>query len=243
MLDNDIRQTIVQVQQGQESLREGTIKKYIPFILKAASRTCKRYVRYGVDDEVSIALMAFNEAITKYDTNQNGSFFSFAENVIRRRIIDYFRKNKTYSKEIPLSLITEEHSEQEYSVLFDKMTWEKVKELHFEEEINDMRRQEILAYQRKLGEYGITLNELVQISPKHHDARCTAFKIAKIICHDENLLTYLQTKKALPLKDLEEKVAVSRKTMERQRKYIIALSIIMMNRFYFLEEYLNGLKG
>lgn len=245
MLGEDIRHIIDHVQQGQERLREGTIKKYLPFILRVTSRTCKRYVRFGVDDEVSIAVIAFNEAINKYDASKSGAFFSYAENVINRRIIDYFRKNKNYSKEIPFTTLMQDSGEADgnYYIQIDKMTWDKANEIHFQEEINRMRREEIIAYQKELNNYGITLKELVEISPKHHDARCTAYHVARIICEDEEHLIYLKKRKSLPLKQLEKKVSVSRKTLERQRKYIIALSIIMMSGYYFLEGYLDGMKG
>jgi len=52
-----------------------------------------RYVAYGQDDELSIALMAFVEAIRSYDVSK-GNFLSFSQNVIKRRIIDYYRKEK-----------------------------------------------------------------------------------------------------------------------------------------------------
>ncbi len=48
-------------------------------------------MEYGIDEELSIALMAFNEAIDGYDTSK-GSFLSFAKLVINRRLIDYLRK-------------------------------------------------------------------------------------------------------------------------------------------------------
>ncbi|KAF0201059.1 MAG: hypothetical protein FD167_5717, partial [bacterium] len=41
----------------------------------------------------------------------------------------------------------------------------------------------------------------------------------------------------------ELEVKVSRKTLERQRKYIIALAVILTGEYYFLDEYVEGLKG
>ena len=66
LLDLEINRGILLVQQGKEEARENLIKKYLPFIFKVTARTCKRFV-YWEDDEVSVALLAFNEALNKYD--------------------------------------------------------------------------------------------------------------------------------------------------------------------------------
>lgn len=243
MLDDNLRQTIIEVQQGHEQQREEIIQRYLPFILKVTSQSCKRFVRLGVDDEVSVALIAFNEALDKYDCNQNASFFAFSEVVIKRRIIDYFRKKKREAREIPWSVMEDENNSQDSSHQLDKITSDKAFERAYEEETNEMRRQEILEYQRQLQQYGITIQDLVAASPKHQDARQAAFQVARLIYRNKAFQDYLKRTKSLPLKDLEPEVKVSRKTLERQRKYIIALTVILTGEFYYLQEYLRGLGG
>lgn len=242
MLD-DLRQVIARVQQGQGSSREEIIQRYLPFILKVTSQLCKRYVKLGVDDEVSIALMAFNEALDKYDLGQNTSFFAFAESVIKRRIIDYFRKKNKENKEIPWSAMVQDENDQDAAYQIDRLTWDQACSHQFEEEIKVMRRDEILEYQKQLQYYGITLQDLVEASPKHQDARINAFEVARHIYENERFCKHLQKTKALPMKELETEVKVSRKTLERQRKYIIAITVILTGQFYFLKDYLEGLKG
>ena len=242
MLDVDLRQAVAQVQQGQENLRDELVKKYLPFILKTTSQSCKRFVRLGVDDEVSIALIAFDEALDKYDSAQNTSFFYFAEAVINRRIIDYFRKKNRENREIPWSSINQDEQGEETAYQLDRLTWEKAKSIHFEKEAAQLRHDEIMEYQKELTSYGLTLRELVEVSPKHQDARKSAYEIARLISENEQFSAHLRKTKTLPLKDLERVASISRKTLERQRKYIIALTIILIGRFYFLDEYLEGLK-
>ena len=242
MLDVEVRQAITRVQQGQDNLRDDLVKKYLPFILKVTSQSCKRFVRFGVDDEVSIALMAFDEALNKYDCSQNTSFFSFAEAVIKRRLIDYFRKTGRENREIPWSSIGHDEDGLETTFRLNKLTWDKAKEIHYEKEITVLRRDEILEYQKELKYYGISMQDLVEASPKHQDARKSAYEIASIISENEQFRTHLKRTKTLPLKELELIARISRKTLERQRKYIIALAVILTGRFYFLDEYLEGLK-
>ncbi len=243
MLDQDIRQAVAHVQQGHDDVREKLLKEYQPFVLKVTSKFCKRYVQLGVDDEASIALIAFNEALDKYRGEYNASFLIFAQTVIKRRMIDYFRKQEQGNREIPWSSIGREEAQREENGQFEKITWKTSYDQYIEEDINQLRRAEIVEFQTELRKYGISMQDLIKVSPKHQDARVNAYKVARIICNNELYSKYLLETKGLPLKHLEKEVNVSRKTLERQRKYIIALSIIILGRYYFLEEYLEGLKG
>lgn len=244
LLDLEINRDILLVQHGHEEVREKLIKKYLPFILKVTARTCKRFVRLEEDDEVSVALIAFNEALDKYDSQQKASFFTFAETVIKRRIIDYFRKFRQEQQGIPWSALTRDgDAEESNEVQLDKLTWKEVVEKHYEQETSEMRREEIQEYAKLLGQYGIKFWDLVEGSPKHRDARITAYQVAALICEKESFRTHLQKTGTLPLKELEKEVKISRKTLERQRKYIIALVVIILGEFYFLQDYLESMKG
>lgn len=239
----DMIQKIRNIQQGHDQCREDLIQRYLPFVLKVTSQTCKRFVRMGIDDEVSIALIAFNEALDKYNCIQGASFFSFAEAVIRRRLIDYFRKSQRDNKEIAWSAMEEESEGQDSNYKLDKLMGEKSHTELMDRETNEMRKMEIFDYQKKLGGFGITLKDLVAVSPKHRDARISAFQIAQLIYQNTHYRQYLEKHKTLPLKDLEQEVKVSRKTIERQRKYIIALTVVLMGEYYCLQEYLRGMRG
>jgi RNA polymerase sigma factor len=50
----------------------------------------------------------------------------------------------------------------------------------------------------------------------------------------------LYAKKRLPIKELERHVHISRKTIERNRKYIIAIAIILSGEFHYLQDYIKG---
>ncbi len=243
LLDLEISQDILLVQQGKDEVRDRLIKRYFPFILKVTARTCKRFVRVGEDEEISVALIAFNEALDKYNTKRNSSFFLFAETVIRRRIIDYFRKTQQGVQDLPWSSLIHDGEEEDAEVRLDKLTWKEATERYYEKEVTEIRREEIREYSGKLKEFGIEFQDLVKVSPKHRDARMTAYRVARLICEKESYRLFLQRTKTLPLKELETEVVVSRKTLERQRKYIIALAVIIMGKFYYLQDYLDSMKG
>ncbi|MBC9785665.1 RNA polymerase sigma factor SigI [Heliobacterium chlorum] len=230
---------LVRAQEGDTLSREALIKKFTPFIMRVTSQTSGRYVRLGSDDEASIALIAFDEAITSYRNEKCVSFLSFAETVIRRRLIDYFRKATRSQKEIPLSSFEYDSEDESGEDTANRMEVRQAKEAYQIENESTDRRDEIIHYNRLLQEYGISFSELVDLAPKHEDARCRAIQVAKMIADNPQYREYLKLKGSLPLKELERDVDVSRKTLERQRKYIIAVTVIFMENLEHLKGYID----
>lgn len=227
---------VVQAKEGNAQIREQLLQDYRPFYLRVASGSCRKYLVLGRDDEASIAMIAFNEAIDSYNVDGGASFLSFAEIVIKRRMVDYFRRQSKRADEIPLSSF--EREDQEDNVMQRIESKEAQAVLQIQEETEE-RREEIFRLDQLLSHYGIRFSDLVKISPKHQDARDRALQVANLLAGEPELLAYLTTKKSLPLKELETKVEVSRKTLERQRKYIIALTLVLIGDFYYLRDYLN----
>lgn len=234
----DSEELITEARKGNHWAREELIKKFTPFVLKVTSKVSGRYVRLGEDDEVSIGLMAFNEAIDCYDSTKNMAFLSFVETVMRRRLIDYYRKELPNLKNVPLSTFESDDDDNRENILYH-IEAKQSNLIHTEGNLAAERKEEILAYNRELQEYGISFAELVEISPKHEDARLRAMEVAGLIAQDREMAAYLKRKKELPLKVLSDRVDISRKTLERQRKYIIAVALILINDFGHLKQYVQ----
>ncbi|GGH75239.1 RNA polymerase sigma factor [Pullulanibacillus pueri] len=230
-----LEERIQLIQIGDEHLRDKIIKVYQPFIKKVVSKVCNRFIDHSMD-EYSIGLFAFNEAINQYKTGQGSKFLTFADMVIRRRIIDYIRKESRRNKAIHLvHTEIEDDTQQEESFIEQKAAIE-----YFEEQKQITERlEQIEAYEEMLKDYGITFKSLSKHCPKHIDARENAKKIANILVSNQALVSYLKEKKQLPIKELLQYVSCSRKTIERNRKYIIALSLIYLGGFYALQPYVE----
>lgn len=196
------------------SEREKLIVEYTPFIIKQLSLFTKKYIDEKNSDELSIGLIAFNEAIDSFD-NTKGSFLSFSSLLIKRRLIDFVRQNQQNT--IPLELYIEKSTDYEA----------------------ENRKLEMISFVNLLSLYNISLDDLIKQSPKHADTRKIATKIAYSICENEYLLEYLKSKRNLPIKDLVNILKVSRKTIEKHRKYIIALVIIISEDLPILKQYIN----
>jgi RNA polymerase sigma factor len=223
------------IQGGNEQLLNTVINDYKPFIKKTVSSVCKRYI-YESDDEFSIGLIAFNDALLKYNHDRGSSIISFAEVIIKRKVIDYIRKNGKY-QDISMDRSLIEDDEDSSNLTVEQMV--SIDEFEKQKEI-DKRREEIIDFKHHLSEYNLSFNDLVEQSPKHEDARINAIEIAETVVTSIDLLSYLKEKKRLPIKKLENQVNVSRKTIERNRKYIIAISLIMSGNYMYLKDYLKG---
>lgn len=240
MLENiPLEQLVLSAQNGDQPTQDYLLERYKPFIATTVSEVCKRYIDAEKDDEFSIGLVAFNEAIFAYSPDKGSSFLSFAKTVIKRRVIDYIRSNSQNVQTV--SLEANFHVDDQDDENENTLEYHAAKEIYDEKAEASMRREEILAYRDKLKEYNLTLKELTEVSPKHRDARDSAVRCARILYNDPELREYVQQKKRLPLKKLVEKVDVSKKTLERNRKFILAIFIIFSEDYIYLKDYLKGI--
>jgi RNA polymerase sigma factor len=224
------------IQDGDLRLRNQFIADYQPFVAKVTSRFCKRYIDPAKDDEFSIALAAFNEAINQFSAPMGKSFLGFAETVIRRRLIDYLRKEQRFRGQIPYSSFDQE--DEENNIINPIEIHQAIE--HFEKQKGlEERRSEIAEFSRSLAEFEISFVELTEHSPKHDDSRQMLFHIGKQFSQDADLMSTLLVKKQLPIKELLERVEVSRKTLERNRKFLIAIALIYQGPYPYLRDYLQ----
>lgn len=223
-------------QEGDEIARNELIQSYVPFVLKVASQTSRRYINREQDDEFSVALLAMNEAIDRFDRERKMNFLGFAETIIRRRLIDYFRSQKSRQRDVPWT---------EFDIVDDEdnvINYVEVKtsvEAFADSEEQVQRQLEIAEYATLLNQFGLNFDDLVDLSPKHADARQNAMDVAKLVVENPELCAHVFERRSLPLKQLEKLAGVSRKTMERQRKYILAIVLLLHGDFQNLKSYIS----
>lgn len=211
-------------QQGDKTAIDDIYERVMPFCLKVAAKTCSKYI-HEVDEEASIARLAIWEALDKYDEDK-GNILYFLGTVIRNRIIDFKRSQK--SKKFF------------FFSFFDKPETKEVLQDQdfFEEIVEDMaRKQDIERYKQILSRFNIDFLELISCSPKHEKTRAESQKIAGLIVNNQELSTYLLQKKLLPIKELEKRYSINRKTVDRYRKYIIASVLIHVYNLSCLKEF------
>jgi RNA polymerase sigma factor len=229
-----LEKTAEEIQKGKKELVNQVLEDYKPFVKKVVSSVCKRYI-YESDDEFSVGLIAFHDAIYKYNSERGASFLSFSEVIIKRKVIDYIRMNGRHQT-ISMETSFENEEGESRNIMTETLSMDQ----YNRGKVVSDRKEEISAFSKELKKYSLSFDDLVKNSPKHEDARINAISIAGKIVSTPSFLEYLQDKKRLPIKRLEKEVGFSRKTIERNRKYIIAITIIIMGDFYYLKDYLKG---
>ena len=222
---------------GDAGLISNFIEEYKPFIAARVEKIVGRYVKYGEDDELSIGLMAFEEAIRCFDIDK-GNFLRFAENVIHRRLIDYMRKESKYSSNIQLYRDMGSTRDEDEEVSEEIGTQESIR-VYTEAEINEYRRLEILELSKELKKAGISFSDLSEVSPKHKETRESYIKAVRTILNNPSMVDTIKKKKYLPVAEVQLASKIPRKTIERGRKYIMALVIIMTGDYRHIQEYIN----
>ena len=230
-----VADSVLAAQGGDQEARERLIAQHTPLVLRVGARVCGHYLQAGRDDEVSVGLMAVNEAVDRYRPDCGASFPAFAELVVRRRLIDHLRRQSA-RKELPFSYFDQADDE---GGQWSPVEFARAQEVDRERRDAVDRRSEVEEFQRLLAPYGITLRDLVRQSPQHQDARQRAVAVARAVAGHPQWGGYLRQHHALPLREMERvaELGVSRKTLERQRKFIIAVAVILMEGLHTLRSY------
>jgi RNA polymerase sigma factor len=227
----DLDNTVKNIKQGDQLAREDFLESCKPFVFRAACKFCKRVLDWGRDDELAIALIAFNEAIDRFREDRGVPFLAFARLVMISRLKDYYRRENRVAA-AGLSLQADSHNNLECA-----RSWEA----YLEEEAFREREEEIKEYEVLLSGYGVSFEDLVKCSPRHRDTRRSLLLAARELADRNQLFSELKAKKKLPLMELEKLTGLSRKTLERGRKYIIAMALLINSRedYLYLSSYLK----
>lgn len=231
-LKKSLEERVEKAKKNQEELNK-LIEEYKPFIASTLQKRTGKYLEYGYDDELTIGMMAFKEAIESYD-KRKGKFLNFAKQVITFRGIDYYRKNEKLKDKVYLQRTYYIENEDISSVILNR----SMEEYQHKNE-NEMRKLEILEYKKELKKWGIEFLELVQASPKQQKLKKTYKDIAQFIVQDQEILNKLISIKRLPLKEIEKSMLIHRKKLERGRIYIIALVIVVIGDYRLIREYIE----
>jgi len=216
---------------ADEHAREQLIQKQQRAILSIASRVSHKYVTTS-DDEWSVALCAFSHAIDTYDL-QKGSFNAYAETVIRRSLIDSFRNNSRFSSEFAVSpeTFSGDTAEADLSGVRLAVVQNSVRAS------DTSLRDEIAALGEQCRAFGFGFADLAHASPKQRQTRSACAAAVGWLLQKPERLGRLFAEKRLPVQALAEETGVSRKVLERYRRYIITAAIVLSGDYPMLSEY------
>jgi RNA polymerase sigma factor len=215
------------------------------WMLRVASETTHRYITDS-DDEWSVALMAFHEAVQSYEEDK-GSFHGLAAMVIRRRIVDYLRTEGRHADELSVTPAAFEDALEEEEAggvnLAVQQRMAEEADAAPDEDTASKARAEIAEMQGILQLYGFSFFDLADASPKAEKTKRSCGRAVRALVASVVLMAQMRLRRLLPIKELSEASGVIRKILERHRKYIIAAAEILDGDFPILAGYLAFVKG
>lgn len=207
------------------------IRTYIPFIRSEASKLLSGGCTEQ-DDEFSIAMIAFHEAIQGY-SRERGAFLSYASMLIRSRLIDYQRREQRHRGHLSLYEENGEDGQPLLEQLADKSD-------HYEESVNlAATRQEIEELSAVMARFGVTFTDVSENSPKQERTLKSCAAAIRYAAENQAVLDELLKTKKLPIAQLVNGSGTERKTLERHRKYVLAMLLIQTNGYEIIRGHLH----
>lgn len=221
------------VLRAKDSIKEAEnlIKKYKNFILAEASKASGKSVTES-HDEFSIGMLAFHEAIGAYE-EARGKFIAFAGTVIKNRIIDFYRAEKRHRGHASI------HHEDEDGLSLEESI--KDQNDHHESLINiEASKAEILELKGVLEGFGLSLDDIKDNSPKQERTHKSLARAIAYAASDESILKRVEETGRVPMTEISRATGVSKKTLERHRRYLLAMVLIYTNGYYIIRDHVSG---
>lgn len=207
----------------ERAYKSRVIEAHLPFIVHTITKVTGRYVEVENSEELSIGLIAFDEAMSKYHTNRGTTFLSFARLVITSRIKDLIDKDRRGNNVVSLEEMMEAHG--------DKIG---MTDLNFENEL----ALEIEKWESFIKKFGFDIEQLVDELPKHVDTRNNAVDLSEKISDDNEIVDYMYEKYKLPMAKVILRFRTTKKILKRSKKFIIATVVILTKKLVLLEQWI-----
>ena len=202
------------------------IGAYMPFIKAETAKFLKRPPA-SQDDELSIAMIAFHEAIQGY-SRMRGAFLKYASMLIRSRLIDYHRRERRHGSLVSLDTPADEDDVPLVDTLTDARD-------HGEEvSMRDATRDEIEELSRQMDAFGVKLSDVADNCPRQQRTLEAWYAV-----HTDGLLDEFLQSRRLPIARLSSGSGVEKKTLERHRKYMVALMLIYTNGYEIIRGHIK----
>lgn len=189
---------------------DALVRDYLPFLKKQAAQ---EVAGLDYDDRLSLAMVAFTAAAAQYDQDR-GAFLPFAQVCIRNRLADEGRRARRYGAHI-VELTEEYAAPDPYDRAMERAAL----------------AQEIGALDRDLSVLGVTFQSLAEHCPRQIRARRQCMQLAACLAADPALREDFRRTGRLPQKELARRFSLSPKTVEKHRKYIAALAVILLGDY------------
>lgn len=230
-IEHDIVGQVRRAKEDPQSA-DGFIRQYMGFIRSETVKFTHAAPEQGHEDELSIAMLAFYEAILSYESGR-GAFLSYAARAIKNRLIDHYRVEKRHGNVISLHIPTGEEGEGD---LLDTLPDQRD---HMGEHVQrEAGRKEIQEFGAQLAGFGITFSDVADNCPRQKRTLAACRRVLDYARSNRLLLERLVQSGRLPMEELAQGSGTPKKTLERHRKYLVAMLLAFTNGYEIIRGHL-----
>ena len=204
-----------------------TIEENKTFIYNTCEYFCNRPLDWSKDQELNIALIAFNRACESQN-EMNTNFLGYAYILIKSSLIQYYIKSQ---ESISLNFESENKTYLEYLASLNDF------EIYFEDK---SRAMEIALLSKELKKYKISFKSLQSIKFEDKLLKTDLLNLTLSICKDNSLIEDILLNKRFDLNSLSPLAHLEGSVIKKYKKYIIMLLLVFSSENYiFFKAYLN----
>ncbi len=211
---------------------DGLIRQYMGFIRSETVKFTHAAPEDGHEDELSIAMLAFYEAILGYERTR-GAFLSYAARAIRNRLVDYYRREKRHRNVVSLHAPADDDGDRSILETLPD-TRDEIGEL----ETRTASQQEIREFGEQLERFGITFSDVADNCPRQERTLAACHRVLDHARSHPELLDRLVKSGRLPINELASGSGADKKTLERHRKYLVAILLAFTNGYEIIRGHL-----
>ncbi len=211
---------------------DALIRQYTGFIRSETVKFTHASPENGHEDALSIAMLAFYEAILHYERSR-GAFLPYAGRAIRNRLIDHYRAEKRHGKVISLHASSGGDGERPM-----EETLPDTRDEIGAYETRTASQQEIREFGEQLGRFGISFSDVADNCPRQERTLSACRRVLDHARARPELLDRLVETGRLPMNELSEGSGIEKKTIERHRKYLVAILLAFTNGYEIIRGHL-----
>ncbi|MDR2398701.1 MAG: sigma-70 family RNA polymerase sigma factor [Spirochaetaceae bacterium] len=203
------------------------IHAYMPFIKKCVTQVF--FKPQERRDHLSEGMLGFIQSVKTYK-GEEGAFIPYAQTVIRHRLIDAARRERGMQKSLSSGFPeTGEGASWEYEA--------SQRSYDLQEEQKQLQL-EIGEIDAELAQWGFDCFDLVRDCPKQERSRRTCHAVVRRALESETLVAQMRETRKLPVKALAQSAGVSDKVIDKYRRYILALILMVTGDYPYMHTFL-----
>ena len=198
-----------------------------PFIYNTVEYFCNRPLDWSKDQELNIALIAFNRACES-QSEMHTNFLGYAYALIQSALIQYYIK---LEESISLTFELENKTYLEYLASLSDF------EIYFE---NKARAMEIALLSQELKKHNVDFKDLQNIKFEDNVLKTKLLNLVLNICKNDSLSESILLNKSFDISGLSTLTGLDLKIIKKYKKYIIMMLMVFSREDYiFFKAYLN----